>query len=72
MTEAPSLIDVRPTSGLLKALADDTRLRMVALLAQGELCVCHIRAILDGFTELEPAVKDRRRLALTKGGVSCA
>lgn len=120
MTEAPSPIDVRPTSGLLKALADDTRLRMVALLARGELCVCHIaaaldvsqpnasqhltvlrnagvvdsrrqgswiyyrmcaeqdpirarilRAILDGFADLEAAVEDRRRLAATKGGVSC-
>jgi ArsR family transcriptional regulator len=47
MTEAPSPLDVRPTAGLLKALADDTRLRIVALLARGELCVCHIAAALD-------------------------
>lgn len=120
MTEARSPIDVRPTTGLLKALADDTRLRMVALLARGELCVCHIasaldvsqpnasqhltvlrnagvvdsrrqgnwiyyrmcseqdpvrarilRAVVDGFAELEAAAEDRRRLAATKGGVSC-
>lgn len=32
---------------LLKALADDNRLRIVALLAPGELCVCHIAAALE-------------------------
>ena len=35
------------TSGLLKALADDNRLRMVALLSRGELCVCHLAAALE-------------------------
>ena len=39
--------DVRPTGGLLKALADDTRLRIVALLSEGELCVCHIAEALE-------------------------
>jgi ArsR family transcriptional regulator, arsenate/arsenite/antimonite-responsive transcriptional repressor len=39
--------DVEPTSGLLKALADDTRLRIVALLADGEICVCHIADSLE-------------------------
>lgn len=121
MTETPSPLDVRPASGLLKALADDTRLRMVALLAQGELCVCHIasaldlnqpntsqhltvlrnagvvecrrkgswiyyrlseeqdpvrgrilRAVLDGFADLAASAEDRRRLAATRGGVTCA
>lgn len=43
----PTLLDVRPTTALLKALADDNRLRIVALLAHGELCVCHIVAALD-------------------------
>ena len=120
MTEISSPIDVRPTSGLLKALADDTRLRMVALLSRGELCVCHIasaldvsqpsasqhltvlrhagvvdcrrqgswiyyrmcdeqdpvrarilRAILDGFANLDAAVGDQRRLTARKDGVSC-
>lgn len=47
MTEAPAPLDVRPASGLLKALADDTRLRIVALLVPGELCVCHIASALD-------------------------
>jgi ArsR family transcriptional regulator len=32
---------------LFKALADDTRLRILALLASGETCVCHIHGALD-------------------------
>jgi ArsR family transcriptional regulator len=47
MRLAPTPLDVRPTTGLLKALADDTRLRIVALLSHGELCVCHVVAALD-------------------------
>jgi ArsR family transcriptional regulator len=39
-------IDVRPLTRLFKALADETRVRIVALLAHGELCVCHIEAVL--------------------------
>jgi ArsR family transcriptional regulator len=38
--------DVRPASRLFKALGDDTRLRIVALLSHGELCVCHLEAAL--------------------------
>jgi len=32
---------------LLKALADETRLRILQLLAGGELCVCELMAVLD-------------------------
>jgi ArsR family transcriptional regulator len=32
---------------VLKALADPTRLRILALLAAGEICVCHIHTALD-------------------------
>jgi ArsR family transcriptional regulator, arsenate/arsenite/antimonite-responsive transcriptional repressor len=39
--------EVQPASGILKALADDTRLRIVALLSAGELCVCHIADALE-------------------------
>jgi ArsR family transcriptional regulator len=35
---------------LFKALGDDVRLRIVALLAHGELCVCHIEEAL-GLTQ---------------------
>jgi ArsR family transcriptional regulator len=40
-------LELRPVSRLFKALADDTRLRIVALLAHGELCVCHLQAALE-------------------------
>lgn len=37
---------MRALSRLLKALADETRLRIVALLSHGELCVCHVEDAL--------------------------
>jgi ArsR family transcriptional regulator len=40
------VLDVRSFSRLFKALADETRLRIVALLAHGELCVCHLEEAL--------------------------
>jgi ArsR family transcriptional regulator, arsenate/arsenite/antimonite-responsive transcriptional repressor len=40
-------LDVRPLTQLVRALGDETRLRIVALLAHGELCVCHIERALD-------------------------
>ena len=39
-------LDVRSFSRLFNALADETRLRIVAVLAHGELCVCHIEEAL--------------------------
>jgi ArsR family transcriptional regulator len=38
--------DLRPVSQLFKALGDETRLRIVALLAHRALCVCHIQEAL--------------------------
>jgi len=40
-------LDVRPLSRALKALGDETRLRMMALLSHGELCVCHLEKALE-------------------------
>ena len=40
-------LDVRSMARLFKALGDETRLRIVALLAHGELCVCHVEEALD-------------------------
>ena len=38
----------RALAGIFKALADETRLRMLALLLdQPELCVCHFERVLD-------------------------
>jgi ArsR family transcriptional regulator len=40
-------LDVREVSRLFRALGDETRLRIVALLAHGELCVCHLQEVLE-------------------------
>lgn len=45
-TSAAAKLNVRPVSRLFKALSDETRLRIVALLSHGELCVCHVEAAL--------------------------
>ena len=45
----PSLADplqLRSLAVLFRALGDETRLRIVALLAHGELCVCHLQEAL--------------------------
>jgi ArsR family transcriptional regulator len=42
-----SALDTRPITRMFRALGDDTRLRIIALLAHGELCVCHIQAALE-------------------------
>ena len=64
------LLDVRPVSRLFKALSDETRLRIVALLSHGELCVCHIQEALGlsqsnvsrqlGILRASGVVEDRR------------
>jgi len=41
-----TVLDVRPVSRLFKALGDETRLRIVALLSHEELCVCHLQEAL--------------------------
>lgn len=46
MSRAAHTFDVAPISRLFKALGDETRLRIVALLSHGELCVCHIQEAL--------------------------
>jgi ArsR family transcriptional regulator len=42
-----SSVDVEPLARLFRALSDATRVRIVALLTHGELCVCHIESALD-------------------------
>jgi len=63
--------NVRPVSRLFKALADERRIRIVALLAHGELCVCHVEAALGltqpnasrqlGILRSAGVVEDRRK-----------
>ncbi len=43
---AAASVEVAPISRLFRALGDDVRLRIVALLAHGELCVCHLEEAL--------------------------
>jgi ArsR family transcriptional regulator len=46
MSSAAKQLHVGPASRLFKALGDETRLRIVALLSHGELCVCHLQEAL--------------------------
>src|SRR3954469_8809963 len=43
-------LEIRQVSRLFKALGDETRLRIVALLSHGELCVRHVQGAL-GLTQ---------------------
>lgn len=46
LSSASGLEDVRPLTRAFRALGDETRVRIIALLAHGELCVCHLEAAL--------------------------
>lgn len=46
LSSASELEDVRPLTRVFRALGDETRLRIVALLVHGELCVCHLESAL--------------------------
>ena len=46
MMSSTRALEVRPLTRLFRALGDETRLRIVALLSHGELCVCHLEAAL--------------------------
>jgi ArsR family transcriptional regulator len=44
---AAATVEVAPVMRLFKALGDEVRLRIVALLSHGELCVCHLEKALS-------------------------
>ncbi|MFM8535005.1 MAG: ArsR/SmtB family transcription factor [Acidimicrobiia bacterium] len=46
-TPAPHVKDLDELTSVYAALADPTRLRILALLGDEEICVCHIHASLD-------------------------
>lgn len=46
LSSASNLEHVRPLTRAFRALGDETRVRIVALLAHGELCVCHLESAL--------------------------
>jgi ArsR family transcriptional regulator, arsenate/arsenite/antimonite-responsive transcriptional repressor len=45
--ENMTAIDVRTAARFFRALGDETRLRIIAFLSHGELCVCHIQEALQ-------------------------
>jgi ArsR family transcriptional regulator len=47
MLSSATALELRPLTRLFRALGDETRLRIVALLSHGELCVCHLESALD-------------------------
>jgi len=47
MLASVAALPSRALAQLFKALGDETRLRMVALLSQGDLCGCHLQQALD-------------------------
>jgi ArsR family transcriptional regulator len=53
---------------LFRALSDDTRLRILGLLAAGEICVCHIHGALD----LPQPTVSRHLAYLRKSGLAAA
>ena len=58
-------LGVRSVARLFKALGDEQRVRIVALLTHGELCVCHI----EGALELNQPNASRLLAVLKNGGV---
>lgn len=46
MLGSVAAIDARAWSRVFRALGDETRVRIVALLSHGELCVCHVEQAL--------------------------
>ena len=46
-TAAPPLKELQSLTDVYAALADPTRLRILSLLGEDEVCVCHIHASLD-------------------------
>jgi ArsR family transcriptional regulator len=62
---APKLKDAAALADVFRALSDETRLRILALLRDGEVCVCHIQG---GLRLPQPTVS--RHLAyLRKSGL---
>ena len=61
---AAAALHVEPVAQLFRALGDATRVRIVALLAHGELCNCHVEQAL-GLTQ--PNASRQLRLLKTAG-----
>lgn len=56
---------MRETASLFKALSDETRIRIVALLTHGELCVCDLMEVM----ELPQSTVSRHLATLRQAGL---
>jgi ArsR family transcriptional regulator len=63
-----STLELPALEQLFRALSDDTRLRILGLLAAGEICVCHIHGALD----LPQPTVSRHLAYLRKSGLAAA
>lgn len=59
--------DLRRQAALLKALADETRLAILAMLWEGEMCVCEI---MDALPLSQPAVSHHLKILRQVGLVT--
>jgi ArsR family transcriptional regulator len=65
VSPAPRLRSAGDLAALCKALSDETRLRILALLGDGEICVCHIH----GGLRLPQPMISRHLAYLRKAGL---
>jgi len=65
---APRVKHAGELAGVYRALADETRLRILALLSSGEVCVCH----LHGSLRLPQPTISRHLAYLKKSGLVAA
>ena len=68
MRYAAASVEVGSVSRLFKALGDEMRLRIVALLAHGELCVCHI---VEALSLSQPNASRHLAILRNAGIVTC-
>jgi ArsR family transcriptional regulator len=68
VTPAPRLRRAAALADLCRALADDTRLRLLALIARGEVCVCE----LHGSLALPQPTVSRHLASLRRAGLVAA
>jgi ArsR family transcriptional regulator len=47
LSEMPDENEIQKNADIIKAIGDPTRLKIIYLLEQGELCVCEIMTVLD-------------------------
>lgn len=62
LSSASKLDDIQPLTRVFRALGDEMRVRIVALLVHGELCVCHLEQAL-GLSQPNAS----RQLGILKG-----